>query len=160
MTMDVQSWGYRRTMTSKDVISETDLLALLARTISCNGNLLINVGPTAYGRIPPIFEERLRSLGRGGASLSRQPAGHWVRHHAEAVYGTRPWIYQNDTYDGNVWYTSHLRNHSNYVPVHDKIQLIQFQHNSLHPFYLASTGLQRACSTHNKVRTQSCTRSS
>ena len=30
---------------------------------SCNGNLLLNVGPTHDGRITPIFEERLLQIG-------------------------------------------------------------------------------------------------
>ena len=30
---------------------------------SCGGNLLMNIGPTADGRIVPIFEERLRQMG-------------------------------------------------------------------------------------------------
>ena len=30
---------------------------------SCGGNLLMNFGPTADGRIVPIFEERLRQMG-------------------------------------------------------------------------------------------------
>jgi alpha-L-fucosidase len=32
-------------------------------TVACNGNLLLNVGPTADGVIAPIFEERLRQVG-------------------------------------------------------------------------------------------------
>ena len=59
-------------------------------------NLLINVGPTSYGRIPPIFEQRLRTLGE------------WMRLNGEAIYATRPWVYQNDTFDGNVWYVCHF----------------------------------------------------
>ena len=30
---------------------------------SCGGNLLVNIGITADGRIIPIFEERLRQMG-------------------------------------------------------------------------------------------------
>ena len=30
---------------------------------SCNGNLLLNIGPTHDGRITPIFEERLLQIG-------------------------------------------------------------------------------------------------
>ncbi len=53
--------------------------------------MLLNVGPTHYGRIIPIFEERLREMGK------------WLQVNGEAVYGTKPWIYQNDTFDKNVW---------------------------------------------------------
>ena len=31
---------------------------------SCGGNLLMNIGPTHDGRIIPIFEERLRQVGK------------------------------------------------------------------------------------------------
>ena len=30
---------------------------------SCGGNLIVNIGATADGRIIPIFEERLRQMG-------------------------------------------------------------------------------------------------
>ncbi len=71
------------------VFSSHDLITQLARTISCNGNFLINVGPTHDGRIVPIFEERLNELGE------------FLKRNGEAVYKTKPWIYTNDS---NVWY--------------------------------------------------------
>ncbi|XP_052282984.1 alpha-L-fucosidase-like isoform X1 [Dreissena polymorpha] len=94
MTIDKQSWGYRRDATLSDMLTMEDLLATLASTISCGGNMLINVGPTKSGRIIPIFEERLRSL------------GDWLNVNGEAIYGTIPWTHQNDTVTPNVWYTS------------------------------------------------------
>ncbi|VDL70231.1 unnamed protein product [Nippostrongylus brasiliensis] len=97
MTLDRYSWGHRRTLKSSDVYTVTELIAQLARTISCGGNLLLNVGPDMHGKIPAIFEDRLRELGK------------FINLHKEAIYGTKPWIYQNDT--GNVWYTSKI--HSN-----------------------------------------------
>lgn len=57
------------------------------------GNALINVGPTKEGTIAPIFQERLLALGE------------WLSINGEAIYGTSPWIHQNDTVNGNVWYT-------------------------------------------------------
>ena len=88
MTLDAGSWGFRRTMTADDVHTVAQLIEQLARTISCGGNLLLNVGPTHDGRIVPIFEQRLRALGR------------WLQTNGEAVYSSKPWIYQNDS---NVW---------------------------------------------------------
>lgn len=36
----------------------------LVVTVSCGGNILINVGPTKSGTIEPIFVERLKEIGR------------------------------------------------------------------------------------------------
>ncbi len=41
----------------------TKLLTQLVSSVACNGNLLLNVGPTADGRIVPAFEERLLEMG-------------------------------------------------------------------------------------------------
>ena len=37
--------------------------AWIINLCSCGGNLLVNIGITADGRIIPIFEERLRQMG-------------------------------------------------------------------------------------------------
>lgn len=66
----------------------------LVITVSCNGNILINVGPTKYGTIEPIFVERLRDLGQ------------WLRINGEAIYDSVPWTHQNDTQTPDIWYTS------------------------------------------------------
>ena len=53
--------------------------------------MLLNVGPTRDGMITPIFEERLRDLGA------------WLKINGYAIYSTKPWTFQNDTLNGNVW---------------------------------------------------------
>lgn len=58
---------------------------------SCGGNLLMNIGPTADGRIIPIYEERLRDMGK------------WLKINGEAIYGTRPWRIQKDPTGWKVW---------------------------------------------------------
>lgn len=52
----------------------------------------MNVGATKEGTIAPIFQERLLQMGL------------WLKYHGEAIYGTKPWKYQNDTLS-EVWYT-------------------------------------------------------
>lgn len=94
LTIDKHSWGHRADITLNDVLSNEDLIREIVTTVSCNGNVLINIGPTLHGTIPLIFEERLREM------------GDWLRINGEAIYGTRPWVYQNDTVQSNVWYTS------------------------------------------------------
>lgn len=55
---------------------------------------MINIGPTKEGIIAPIYEERLRQMGK------------WLNVSGDSIYGTQPWQYQNDTTNPNVWYTS------------------------------------------------------
>ncbi|CAF4054538.1 unnamed protein product, partial [Rotaria sp. Silwood1] len=93
-TIDKDSWGFRRTAKLDDYITIQELLKELITTVSTGGNVLINVGPTSFGKIAPIFEERLRQMGS------------WLKVNGEAIYSSIPWKYQNDTINSNVWYTS------------------------------------------------------
>ncbi|XP_020804630.1 putative alpha-L-fucosidase [Drosophila serrata] len=92
-TLDKTSWGQRFDVTLADFMTSKEVIKEIVTTVSCNGNVLINVGPTKFGTILPIFEERLRDMGR------------WLRINGEGIYGSAPWIYQNDTITPNVWYT-------------------------------------------------------
>jgi len=94
MTLDRYSWGYRRKMNINDVLSIEEVIYTLASTISCGGNLLMNVGPTKEGTISPIFQQRLQQIGA------------WLKINGEAVYSSKPWRSQSDTFNKNVWYTS------------------------------------------------------
>nr|CAH7755772.1 unnamed protein product [Callosobruchus chinensis] len=94
MTIDRKSWGFRRDANLSDFFTIEELLYELASTVSCGGNLLMNVGPTVEGTIAPIFEERLTQM------------GDWLSVNGEAIYGTKPWVHQNDTNEGGVWYTA------------------------------------------------------
>ncbi len=85
---------FRRNLALSDVLSFPEVIASLVETVSCGGNILINIGPTKEGTIAPIFEERLTEL------------GNWLSTNGEAIYDSRPWKYQNDTVNQDVWYTS------------------------------------------------------
>ena len=58
---------------------------------SCGGNMLMNIGPTADGRIIPLFQERLEQMGE------------WLNVNGEAIYATKPWRVQNETTTKGVW---------------------------------------------------------
>lgn len=63
MTIDRKSWGFRRNAVLSEYFTLAELIKELVTTVSCGGNLLMNVGPTKDGIIAPIFEERLRGMG-------------------------------------------------------------------------------------------------
>ncbi|XP_063920402.1 plasma alpha-L-fucosidase-like [Zophobas morio] len=94
MTVDKVSWGYRRNAVSRDILSIHELITTLTETISCGGNILINVGPTKEGTIIPVFQERLLQLGE------------WLSINGDAVYESNAWSVQNDTLTSGVWYTA------------------------------------------------------
>ncbi|XP_063430714.1 alpha-L-fucosidase-like [Mytilus trossulus] len=103
MTIDQRSWGYRRNANIEDYLSVHEIITTFASTISCGGNMLMNVGPTKDGIIMPIFEERLRQFGS------------WLKVNEEAVYGTVPWSHQNDSLTKDVWYTMRQTNNEGTV---------------------------------------------
>lgn len=91
MTVDKSSWGYRPEASLEDYRSTQELINELVSTVSCGGNLLLNVGPSKNGKIAPIFEQRLKDIGG------------WLKVNGEAIYDSQPWANQNDTKTKNVW---------------------------------------------------------
>nr|WP_198151951.1 alpha-L-fucosidase [Kibdelosporangium sp. MJ126-NF4] len=73
------SFGYNRMESDGSYLSETELVHLFVDIVAHGGNLLLNVGPTGTGQIPPQQRQRLLALGR------------WLRANGEAIYRTRPW---------------------------------------------------------------------
>ncbi|CAD5229096.1 unnamed protein product [Bursaphelenchus okinawaensis] len=92
MTLDKQSWGFRRNIKSSDVLTTKEVLTIMAKVLAWGGNLLLNIGPDHLGNISPIFEERLRDIGT------------FVEANKEAIFDTKPWIFQNES--DTIWYTS------------------------------------------------------
>lgn len=73
------SYGYNRMERLADYHTDRELLLMLIDIVSRGGNLLLDIGPTADGRIPMIMQDRLIQIGG------------WLQRNGEAIYGTRPW---------------------------------------------------------------------
>jgi alpha-L-fucosidase len=104
-----RSFGYNALEGPDDHLGPDELVRLFVDVVADGGNLLLNVGPTATGEIPPLQTARLRALGG------------WLRTNEDAVTASRPWTRSVGTsgHGSRVRYTSG-RNGSVYALVHDR----------------------------------------
>jgi alpha-L-fucosidase len=77
------TWGYRKD--DVDWKSPGEIVFKLMDSVSKGGNYLLNVGPMADGFIPQASQDNLRAVGR------------WLKLNGDAVYGTGPTPWGEET---------------------------------------------------------------
>ena len=87
------SFGYNRIEDLGNYMSSDALVDMLIAKVAAGGNLLLDIGPTADGRIPVIMQQRLLDMGS------------WLDTNGEAIYGTRKWEGSKNNKTENVFFT-------------------------------------------------------
>lgn len=92
------SFGYNRNEDLENYQTAEELIHLLINCVCRGGNLCLNIGPSADGKVPVIMQERLLQIGG------------WLDVNGDGIYGTRVWRENNQgddvcytTKDGEVY---------------------------------------------------------
>ncbi len=95
-----KSFGFNRVESYDDYNSGELLIYMLCDIVSRGGNFLLDIGPTADGRIPVIMEDRLMEIGK------------WLEVNGEAIYGSKRWARDCQWSEGDiVEYSKHDFHH-------------------------------------------------
>ena len=87
------SFGYNQIEDLGNYMTSKALIHLLIEKVAGGGNLLLDVGPTADGRIPVIQQQRLLDIGA------------WLDINGEAIYETRRWEGAKNNKLENIYFT-------------------------------------------------------
>lgn len=117
------SWGYHRD--EETWKSPGQLIRMLINTVSCGGNLLMNIGPTARGTLDQRALDALTVY------------GNWMALHSDSIYGCTQSEYTAPpdcrlTQNGNKLYLHVFAWPFKYIPVEgiaDKVEYAQFLHD-------------------------------
>jgi alpha-L-fucosidase len=133
------SYGYNRNEAIADYHTDRELLMMLIDIVSRGGNLLLDIGPTADGRIPVIMEERLLQI------------GDFLRINGEAIYGTHAHTVSRQWSAGNVPRLEEKEYMSDY-PIRDLVDTPPAGNARVEAFFTAGSGAVYAILPRRPVR--------
>lgn len=110
------SYGYNRMEQINDYKSVDELLLLLVDIVSRGGNLLLDIGPTADGRIPVIMQQRLTAM------------GDWLKINGEAIYGTKAYMHSRQWSEGLI----PSKSDKSYMAGYSILSLLQHRKDTAH----------------------------
>lgn len=84
------SFGWNRFEKPEDYLSSKELIHMLIDLVSRGSNFLLNIGPTADGRIPVIMQQKLLDI------------GDWLKVNGEGIYSS---VKYSNSSDENIRYT-------------------------------------------------------
>ena len=124
------SYGYNRNENLSDYKSSHDLILMLTDIVSRGGNLLLDIGPTADGRIPVIMQQRLTDI------------GNWLATNGQAIYDTRAWTHSYQWSEGK----QPQKNDKSYMAAYDVSQLVKPNaYNAHNEYFLTTKGKDLYC---------------
>ena len=77
MTIPPNGWGYMKDWSGLYTKTSDDIIDLLMKSVSMNGNFVLNFGPDGQGNMHP------------GEDIVAKELGDWMKINSEAVYGVR-----------------------------------------------------------------------
>ena len=77
MTITPNGWGYMKDWSGLYIKTQDDLLEMLMRSVSMNGNFVLNFGPDGNGNMHPGEDKLAKEIGE------------WMAVNGEAVYGAK-----------------------------------------------------------------------